>query len=249
MRLLKVAPEIVMWLLIVGVALVNVAVYTGVVQGEDAVDLRNPTTEGQPFLNGAPTSEAVSESAQAALAAEADGSADLPGTFVPTQGRKHTRAYPLDDRIPFCPEDDVSGECYASNPPTSGLHLPVQGAVLLEDGNSVKIPPDPGVYGFEIPREAVPHIEEHAGVYVGYNCATDECTAVVQELTDIVSQQLEEGARVVMSPTKDLGDDTIGLASWTRFDVFHASEFTPDRVAAFIEAHSCRFDPEGFCSE
>jgi len=238
-----------MWLLIVGVALVNVAVYTGVVRGEDALDLRKPNPAGQPFLNSTPTAEARSASAAAALVAEADDSAELPGRFVPNQGRKHTDGYPLKDRIPFCPEGDVQDDCYASNPPTSGLHLPVQGTVLLTDGNALKIPPDPGIYGFEVPREAVPHIEEHAGVYVGYHCVTSECTAAVEELTNLVSQQLARGARVVMSPTEDLDEDAIGLASWTRVDVFPASDYTEDRARAFMEAHSCRFDPEGFCSD
>lgn len=247
MRLLKVAPEIVMWLLIVGVALVNVAIYTGVVLGEDAVDLRSPTPQGQPFLNSTPTPE-LSGFARTAIAAEEDSGDNLPGTFVATQGRKHTRAYPLETRIPFCPEGEVSENCYASNPPTSGLHLPVQGTVLLTDGHALKIPPDPGVYGFDIPREAIPHIEEHAGVYVGYNCVSDECSRAVQELTDLVTQQLAEGAQLVMSPDSDLPDDTIGLAAWTRYDVFPASEYTQDRAAAFIKAHSCRFDPEAICA-
>lgn len=246
---MKVAPEIVMWLLIVGVALVNVAVYTGVVRGEDAIDLREPNPVGQPFLNETPTSESASGAAQAALAAELDASTGLPGTFVPTQGRQHTQVYPLDDRIPFCPEGGVADDCYASNPPTSGLHLPVQGTVLLADGHALKIPPDPGIYGFEIPREAIPHIEEHAGVYIGYNCVSDECTSIVMgELTDLVSQHLANGAQVVMSPDSDLAPDTIGVAAWTRVDSFAASEFTPERVGAFIDAHSCRFDPEAFCA-
>ena len=44
---------------------------------------------------------------------------------------------------------------------------------LLADGNRMNIPPDPGVYDFAIPRESIPHIEEHAGVYVGYHCVGD----------------------------------------------------------------------------
>ena len=51
-----------------------------------------------------------------------------------------------------------------------------------------------------------------------------------------------------MSPDPDLDDDTIGLAAWTRVDVFSAADYTDDRVRAFIKAHSCRFDPELFCA-
>jgi hypothetical protein len=45
----------------------------------------------------------------------------------------------------------------------------------------------------------------------------------------------------------DLDADTIALASWTRVDSFDAAEYGDGRVREFIRAHSCRFDPEGFC--
>jgi hypothetical protein len=51
-----------------------------------------------------------------------------------------------------------------------------------------------------------------------------------------------------MAPDSDLEDDTMALASWTRIDKFLADDFSEGRVRAFIDAHSCRFDPEGFCS-
>jgi hypothetical protein len=247
MRLLKVAPELLMWLLIVGVALVNVAVYTGVVRGEDAIDLRTPSPADQPARDPAPSAQAPAAAALAALEAERDGSTALPGAFVSTQGRLHTGAYPLETRVPFCPEGEVADNCYASNPPTSGLHLPVQGMVLLPDGNALKVPPDPGIYAFEAPREAIPHIQEHAGVYIGYNCVSAACDAAVGRLTEVVTQRLANGARVVMSPDGDLAEDTIGLATWTRVDVFPALDFTEERAGLFIDAHSCRFDPEAFC--
>lgn len=239
-----------MWLLILGVALINISIYTGVVRGEDAVDLRQPRATDGPFLSTTPAvTPTLSPDRQQAQDAELDDSPDLPGRFVPTQGRQHADPYPLGKRIPFCPEGQISNACYASNPPSSGLHLPVQGTVRLDDGNSVKIPPDPGIYEFEIPREAIPHIEEHAGVFVGYHCISEACEAAVEELRNLVEQKLSLGARVVLAPSPDLADDTIGMASWTRADAFPSSEFTEDRVSRFIDAHSCRFDPEGFCPE
>jgi hypothetical protein len=51
-----------------------------------------------------------------------------------------------------------------------------------------------------------------------------------------------------MAPDSDLDADTIALASWTRIDSMPAAEYDDARVRAFIEAHSCRFDPEGFCA-
>jgi len=64
---------------------------------------------------------------------------------------------------------------------------------------------------------------------------------------DLVSEELSLGARVVMAPDSDLSPDTVGLASWTRYDTFAAADYTDGRVRDFIKAHSCRFDPEGFC--
>lgn len=245
MRVLRVLPELVLWLLIVATCIVIVAVYGGFVHGEDAIDLRTTAPRG----GGTVAIPTPSAAQNVALAAESDDSASLPGRFVPTQGRQHTTAYPLDKRVPFCPEHLTSDDCYASNPPTSGLHLPVQRNILLEDGNRLNIPPEPDVYAFAIPRESIPHLEEHAGVYVGYNCASDACDGAVERLTDLVSQELSLGARVVMSPDPDLDDDTIGLAAWTRVDNFTADEYTDERVRTFIKAHSCRFDPELFCPQ
>jgi hypothetical protein len=243
MRVLRALPGVLLWIVIAATAAVNVAVYAGLVHGEDAVDLRTaPPRAATP--GAVPTPSAAQAASQAA---ELDDSTKLPGRFVPTQGRKHTGPYPLDNRIEFCPEHLTSDGCYASNPPTSGLHLPVQGAVLLANGHRLKIPPDPAVYDFPIPREAIPHIEEHAGVYVGYNCASDACDTTAERLKDLVTQEISLGARVVLSPDPDLDDDTIGLAAWTRVDTFAASDYTDERVRAFIKAHSCRFDPELFC--
>jgi hypothetical protein len=134
-------------------------------------------------------------------------------------------------------------------PPSSGLHVPVQRAVRLEDGTVTALPPRPGVYDFDLPREAVPHIEEHAGVFVGYNCDSAACDSAIEALEAVVIQELSLQRRVIMARFSDLPPDTIGLASWTRVDTFPAAEFDAERVAAFIRAHSCRFDPEGFCGE
>ena len=193
----------------------------------------------------------TAKSAQAVLSpsqrAELDDSPRLPGRFVPTQGRQHTAGvYPDYQRIEFCAER-ATDTCYASNPPTSGTHLPVQ-RVRLSDGRLITLPPDPGVYNFVIPREAIPHIEEHAGVYAGYNCASSRCSDAAERLAALVKEQISIGARVVMSADPDLDDDTIALVSWTRIDSFPAADYTDERARDFIQAHSCRFDPEGKCA-
>lgn len=248
-RVLRALPEILMWILIVAMAIVNLAVYTHVVRGEDAINLNDTPPAGSPRLLTTPVAGAAP--VNPANAAELDDSDDLPGRFVPTQGRQHTAtAYPLARGIPFCDADAISARCYASNPPSSGTHLPVQRNVLLADGNRVNIPPDPGVYDFAIPREAIPHIEEHAGVYVGYHCVDDAgCDRVAERLKDLVTQEVSLGARVVLSPDPDLDANTVGIASWTRVDTFDAAAYEDGRVRDFIKAHSCRFDPEGFCKQ
>jgi len=126
--------------------------------------------------------------------------------------------------------------------------LPAQAVVQLPDGNRLKLPPDPDIYDFPVPREAIPHIQEHAGVYIGYNCSSDACRTIVERLKDLVAQENSLGARVIMSPDPDLDDDVIGMAAWTRVDDFEAGDYTDERVRDFIKAHSCRFDPERFCT-
>jgi hypothetical protein len=242
-RVLRIATEVVLWVLIAATAAVILAVYTGVVKGEDGIDLR--TTPPRAARTG--TVPTPSAAQTAATRAAADDSTRLPGTFVPSQGIQHTTTYPLDKRVEFCAQHITASDCYASNPPTSGLHLPVQKNVVLPGNHRINIPPDPAVYEFAIPREAIPHIEEHAGVYVGYSCANTDCVRTVERLKDLVTQEISLGARVVLSPDDDLDKDTIGIAAWTRFDTFASSDYTDERVRTFIKAHSCRFDPEQFC--
>ena len=138
-----------------------------------------------------------------------DADPDLPGVFVPAQGRGHLNHTFDANRAPkpFCegvassedpvgtqnvdvptPEADVENDCYSSNPPSSGWHLASQRNADLGDGIVLnRIPPDPGVYppDVEIPREAIPHILEHAGVFIGYHCNDGDaaCEEMVQRLT------------------------------------------------------------------
>lgn len=239
--------------LLLALVLANLVLYSGVFLGERAVSSASkpaPTPSSAGASTGTPTTPVPRTAGAAELAAERaerDQSDRLPGRWVPSQGRDHTQAYPLPHPIRFCAPDEVSTDCYASNPPTSGKHLPVQGTVLLEGGHRLKIPPDFGIYDFAVPREAIPHIEEHAGVYLGYRCESDGCRTTVERVKDLVDQEISLGARVVMSPDPDLDPDTIALASWTRVDSFASSDYTDDRVRGFIKAHSCRFDPEQFC--
>ncbi len=222
------------------VGVLDLAAYSGVLKSEDALSTDQ-------FL-GAPGGTTVSSGsgARAADRAELDSSDALPGRYVAPQGRQHTQGYPLRTHVPFCAPDKVSNNCYASNPPTSGLHLPVQQHVVLTDRNEIDIPPIPDIYNFPIPREAIPHLEEHGGVYVGYNC-DNRCGDALAEAKSVVAQELSIGERVVMSPDVDLEPGVIAAVSWTRIDSMQAADYSDGRLRAFIKAHSCRFDPEALC--
>jgi hypothetical protein len=256
MRLTTNWAEVAMILVILAVALVNLVVYGGIYSGAVEGSGHDPSTFEDLRRIDVPGGSAPGipggqddATPTAADLAEEDDSGDLPGAFIPNQGRRHVgEAYPLSQRVPFCTAGAVSNTCYASNPPTSGLHIGVQRGVRLESGDTINIPPDPNIYDFEIPREAIPHIQEHAGVFVGYNCESAACDDVIGEIEALVRQELSLGARVVMAPDSDLAPDVVALASWTRIDSFDAGEFSDDRVRTFIKAHSCRFDPEGFCT-
>jgi hypothetical protein len=231
------AAELFIFTLIALAGVINIALYGGFIGAADPVE-------------GGTDRAAIADRREAARRAERDDSASLPGRFVEDQGRAHTPPYPLGaaDQVPFCQEDAISDDCYASNPPTSGRHLPVARNVVV-NGVTMNLPPDPNIYDVEIPRESIPHIQERAGVFVGYRCSSAACDAAVEKLRAVVRVQLDRGERVVMAPDSDLEDETIALASWTRIDKFLADDYSEGRVRAFIEAHSCRFDPEGFCAE
>jgi hypothetical protein len=142
-------------------------------------------------------------------------------------------------------------DCYLSNPPSSGPHLGVSRGVQV-GGYVINVPPDPNVYphDLDIPRDSIPHLLEHAGVYVGWNCADgdDACMEVIEELEGLVNNRIDNhDDRVVMAWDSDIPEGQIGLAGWTRVDRFHYEEYERSRADDFIRVHSCRFDPERFC--
>ncbi len=149
----------------------------------------------------------------------------------------------------------VPTNCYNSNPPSSGKHLGVQRNVDVGGGNIMNIPADPDVYpdDVETPRDAIAHILEHSGVFVGWNCKSGDtaCTDVVQKLKDLVNDRISNYSnRVVMAHDSDLPEGTIGVSSWTRVLDFPASEWAQQKalVQKFIATNSCRVNWEpGFC--
>lgn len=224
--------------IIVLLVALNVALYGGIFVGQE------PVSRGSSATLPAGNAPGVNDW----QAAEQDASAALPGTYVAPQGRSHIPGWQPGVTIPFCENGNINEDCYASNPPTSGQHIGVMSGVPLEGGQTVRIPPDPGIYSYAFPKEAIPHIEEHAGVFVGYNCTSDTCEAVVERLKLIVEEQLDEGERVIMAPYPDLPSERIAFASWTRYRVVTVAEFRDEIAREFIEVHSCRIDYENLCN-
>jgi hypothetical protein len=197
----------------------------------------SPEREPRPFCEGVEFAETSATPSGNATASPTPAAATsgTPGSSTPAA-------------TPTVPTD-----CYYTNPPSSGQHLPSQRNADLGNGASINIPPDPDVYPEDIiiPREAIPHTLEHAGVYVGYNCAADDsaCADVVDQLTGLVNDRIDNhNDRVVMARDPDLPVGEIGVVSWTRVMRMPFGEYDEDAIADFIGTHSCRFDPEGFCS-
>lgn len=116
--------------ILVGLLIVaDVVLYSGVIVRDRAIDFRvSPAPSLSPAATPTP---AQGTGLRPDEVAERDHSAGLPGRFVPTQGRQHVGAYQLNAHVPFCDPGVVRAGCYASNPPTSGLHLPVQPLVVM----------------------------------------------------------------------------------------------------------------------
>ena len=144
-------------------------------------------------------------------------------------------------------------DCYASNPPSSGQHLGVQRNVdVTGNGDLINIPADPDVYpdDIQMPRESIPHILEHAGIYVGWNCADGDqaCLDVRDDMAALVNDRIDNhDDRVVMAKDSDLPEGYVAISSWTRYMYMPYEEYEQDTFETFISDHACRFDPEGFC--
>lgn len=146
----------------------------------------------------------------------------------------------------------VPDDCYMSNPPSSGPMLGGQRGAEVGDGVLMDFPPAPDVYprDVDIPREAIVHSLEHAGVFIGYNCATDNqpCWDVVSDLEDLANKRIENNDnRVTMGYFSDLPEGQIGLSAWTRVERFSFEEYDRKEAERFISTHSCRYDEEGVC--
>lgn len=223
----------------------------------EARPTRTPTPRPRPTATVTPTPDPR----PSWMIAETNSSElDLPGRFYASQGREH-HAVSFSDHTPtpFCPGvinaapgASPAPYCYASNPPSSGIHLQEEQAVDVGGGVLMNIPPEPGLYrrGTKIPRDAIPALLERGGVYVGYNCGGNEleCLGVVESLSSVVQELVyDEGLPVVMAEDSDLPPHYVALASWTRVYEYPYALYSLELSRRFIVVHACRFDPDGAC--
>jgi hypothetical protein len=212
---------------------------------------REPT----PFCDGVPESEEAA--ASSTPAGDETPAASPVATETPdlTAAAPHGSPSPQGSPAASGTGTPVPDDCFLTNPPTSGQHLNVERNVdVTGTGVIINIPPDPDVYPPDVvvPRDSIPHILEHSGVFVGYNCAEGDvdCQSVVEDLERLVNDRIDNhDNRVVMARDPDLPVGEIGLAAWQRWDRFPYTEYDEGRASDFIGTHSCRVKWEpGFCT-
>lgn len=106
---------------------------------------------------------------------------------------------------------------YNSNPPTSGPHFP--------QWAPCKVSADP------VPDGSLVHSLEHGAVAILYRPELE--TALLVRLAKIVEA---DPSKLLLAPYPGLTGGDIALAAWTNLDKFAATEFSEDRVKAFISA-------------
>ncbi|MCL6645947.1 MAG: DUF3105 domain-containing protein [Dehalococcoidia bacterium] len=146
----------------------------------------------------------------------------LPGERYPSNGNEHVAS------------PDAPHGAYFSNPPTSGWHLPTLNR--------------PGVYAQPLPPEAVPHFLEHAGVWVLYTCPAG-CDDLVEKLQRLVTAEVARGRPVALAPyaAREAPKKRLNLVAWEY--LLALDDFDEPVITQFIDAHACRYNPEGgpFC--
>ena len=149
----------------------------------------------------------------------------LPGTRYPSNGNGHLT------------DAQQTHGAYFSNPPSSGWHTaPV---------------PRPGVYTQPKSPEDIPHFLEHGGVWILYTCPSG-CSDVTERLHEIVNRSIDAGRPVAVAPYPEHGRQPpmrrINAVAWQY--ILETDELDVRTIQRFIEAHACRYNPEGgpYCS-
>lgn len=158
---------------------------------------------------------------------EADPAPDLPGEFVDLPA-----AYggPYGDRT----QPDNTAAHVSEPVDFSKQGLPPAGGPMWEEHGQA------GIYREPQQPEVLNHLMEHAGIVIWYNTSH-----MRDELEDFTEGH--DDKPIVLTPYPDMEDETIAITVWSRRDKFAVSEYSRERLDAFIDKLYCRFDPEGFC--
>ena len=128
-----------------------------------------------------------------------------------------------------------------SNPPAGGPHW--SGGCPRDPTEAEECGPAPwGIYRDPWPAETVVHNMEHGGTAIWYN-TTDQ--AVIDDLEDYVGGNSDK--LLVLTPYAEMEAEHVAITIWSRIDLIPVSEYSRDRINAFMDAWYCAWDPEGFC--
>ncbi len=147
------------------------------------------------------------------------GAPDGPGERISEVGRGHIS--PGDSHV-----------AYNSVPATSGPHF-----------SQPLAPVRWGVHDAPLQPEEYIHNLEHGGIGIFYDCP-DGCDPIVQQLSELVEEAVNNGGKVLLAPHVGTGA-TISLAAWTFLEQFEA--FDESRIRDFTNAHESSANaPEPF---
>jgi hypothetical protein len=197
---------------------------------------------GEAFATAEPLVETPSRFDQAVLV-EGDGDPSLPGEFVDLQSI-YGGHYGNDDGPNTAAHVRQQVDYSAQGlPPAGGPHW---GSGACGPDPSEAPPycgPVPwGIYREPWETESLVHNMEHAGVVIWYNTADQAVIDGIEAFANDNDDKL-----LVVAPYPDMEPETVAITVWSRRDAFAASEYSPERLQAFMDALYCRFDPEGFC--
>lgn len=178
----------------------------------------------------------------AAVLAEADDDPSLPGEYVDLPAL-YGGPYPATARHVT---RDVDYEAEGvGEPPVGGPHWSRGGCGIDPVAAPSLCGPAPwGIYRAPWEAETLVHNLEHAGVVIWYNTADRDA---IQTLEAFAVDELEHDRRLVLMPYPGITDGTVAITTWSRRDMFPAAELDTSRLQDFLDAHYCRFDPEGLC--
>jgi Protein of unknown function (DUF3105) len=182
---------------------------------------------------------------EAAIAAEADASASLPGDFVDLQaiygGEYSETAGHVSQQVEYTSHCSATNpELCNTDPPVGGPHWSRRCESSPSESQAFCGPAPWGVYREQWEPETLVHNMEHGGLVLWYNTQDQR---IIDELEAFIR---DRGGSLVMAPYSNMEDDTIALTGWSRLEKFSTSEYTLERVEQFIDAHLKRFNPEGF---